>query len=66
VPVVEEQPVVEAIQAKESSHIPVEVPWREVGLLISVVGLGWYGYRFVRKVKKRVVFALPKELQCEA
>ena len=63
---VQEPVTTEVAQTKESTPLPMEVPWREVGLFASVLVFSLYAYRFVKRTKKRVVFALPKKLQCEA
>ena len=45
---------------------PFEVPWKELAMALSISGLGWCAYRWVKRCKRRVIFALPKELQGEA
>ena len=62
---VEELPPQTVIATPVASNKPVHIPWLELGIVLGTFGLSWGGYRVIKKTKKRVVFALPKELQCE-
>ena len=65
-PVPEEPLRAATIPAITSSEPPLEVPWKEMGMSLPLCVLGWCAYRWSKRAKKRVVFSLPKELQCEA
>ena len=66
VPISEETPTPPTVQATPSLTQPLHVPWKAFAMALSVSIVGWVAYRWLKRCKKRVIFALPQELQGEA
>lgn len=65
-PPVEDSLPVPPVQMSAPSEEPLAVPWRALGVSGALCVFSWCGYRWMKRARRRVVFALPKEVQCEA